>query len=106
MVTIGSKWVRRHHAEVYMVRMIEGGQIYMVKLGVRGTTCSIPVENIGLEFAPASIELPTVTIPPELLPLALEIQEARVRAEAEGSLRQRMVNVRTDVRSMEERRVR
>lgn len=54
----------------------------------------------------APIQLPTVTVPPELLPLALEIQEARVRAEAEGSLRQRMVNVRTDARPLDERRVR
>ncbi len=53
-----------------------------------------------------AIELPVRTVPPELLPLALEIQEARVRAEVEGSLRQRMTNVRTDVRGMEERRVR
>lgn len=53
-----------------------------------------------------AIKLPTVTVPPELLPLALEIQEARVRAEAEGSLRQRLSNVRTDARSLDERRVR
>jgi hypothetical protein len=53
-----------------------------------------------------AIKLPDVTVPPELLPLALAIQEARVRAEAEGGLRQRMVNVRTDVRSMDERKVR
>ncbi len=52
------------------------------------------------------IKLEPVTVPPELLPLALDIQEARVRAEAEGSLRMRLVNVRTDARSMEERRVR
>ena len=57
------------------------------------------------EVAPP-IQLPTVTVPPELLPLALDIQEARVKAEAEGSLRMRMTNVRTDERSMEERRVR
>lgn len=65
---------------------------------------------MGHTFIPAggkpAIELPVRTVPPELLPLALEIQEARVKAEAEGSLRQRMVNVRTDERSMADRRVR
>ena len=54
----------------------------------------------------AAIELPVRTVPPELLPLALEIQEARVRAEVEGSLRMRMVNVRTDARPIAERPVR
>lgn len=53
-----------------------------------------------------AIELPVRTVPPELLPLALDIQAARVKAEAEGSLRQRMTNVRTDERSMADRRVR
>ena len=53
-----------------------------------------------------AIKLPVRTVPPELLPLALEIQEARVKAEAEGSLRQRLKNVRTDIRPMTDRRVR
>ncbi len=53
-------------------------------------------------FIPAggkrAIQLEPVTVPAELLPLALDIQEARVRAEAEGSLRMRLKNVRTDAR--------
>jgi hypothetical protein len=53
-----------------------------------------------------AIQLPAVVVPPELLQLALDIQAARVQAEVDGSLRARMVNIRTDVRSMEERRVR
>ena len=128
MVKIGSKWVRKHHAEeVYVVRMIEGGQVYLAHTKMRGSTCSIPLGNIGLEFAPASIQLPTVTVTPELLPLALpptggseeplrgpsrpsvsavDIQAARVQAEVDGSLRMRLKNVRTDSREMTERKVR
>ena len=53
-----------------------------------------------------ALQLPTVTVTPELLPLALEIQAARVQAEVDGSLRMRLKNVRTDNREMTERKVR
>jgi hypothetical protein len=52
------------------------------------------------------IKLEPVQVPAHLLDLAIEIQEARVRAEADGALRMRLKNVRTDCRPMDERRVR
>lgn len=114
MVKVGTNWVRRLDAtRVFTVRMVEGGTVYLGN--DKGSTSSIPLVNFSKVWveapAPARwfkepIQIPTVTLPPELLPLALEIQEARVRAEAEGSLRQRMTNVRTDVRPMTDRRVR